>query len=143
MINDRLTTCFHPFFSWMKLNEILRNICYWTIFLNKMVKTFDENIVCLDKPFKYRVGHKFSDTWNVLFVVNWFISNFFWRNTKWKKVSCSHYVKIWMKLSKHGISYSLKHDPRSISKIIIECIFLSQGRHYDSFPDHILCQFEF
>ena len=65
----------------------------------------------------YRVGHKFSDTWNELFVVNWFISNFFWGNTKWKKVSSPHYLKILMKLSKHGISYSLKRDPRSISKI--------------------------
>ena len=50
-------------------------------------------------------------------MVNWFISNFFWGNTKWKKVSSPHYLKILMKLSKHGISYSLKRDPRSISKI--------------------------
>ena len=34
-----------------------------------------------------------------------------------KKVSSPHYLKILMKLSKHGISYSLKRDPRSISKI--------------------------
>ena len=65
----------------------------------------------------YRVFLKFSYTWNELFVVNWFISNFFWGNTKWKKVSSPHYLKILMKLSKHGISYSLKRDPRSISKI--------------------------
>ena len=65
----------------------------------------------------YRVGHKFSDTWNELFVVNWFISKFFWGNTKWKKVSFPHYLKNLMKLSKHGISYSLKCNPRSISEI--------------------------
>ena len=34
-----------------------------------------------------------------------------------KKVSSPHYLKILMKLSKHGISYSLKRNPRSISKI--------------------------
>ena len=65
----------------------------------------------------YRVIHKFSDTWNELFVVNWFISKNFWEKTKWKKVSSPHYLKILIKLSKHGISYSLKCDPRSISKI--------------------------
>ena len=41
----------------------------------------------------------------------------FWGNTKCKNVSSPHYLKILMKLSKHGISYSLKCDPRSISKI--------------------------
>ena len=65
----------------------------------------------------YRVFLKFSDTWNELFVVNWFISKFFWGNTKWKKVSSPHYLKSLMKLSKHGITYSLKCSPRSISKI--------------------------
>ena len=69
------------------------------------------------KSLVYRVGHKFSDAWNELIVVKWFISNFFWGNAKWKKVSCPHYLKIWMKWSKHGISYRLKHDPMSISKI--------------------------
>ena len=34
-----------------------------------------------------------------------------------KKVSSPHYLKILVKLSKHGISYSLKCDPRSSSKI--------------------------
>ena len=67
--------------------------------------------------FMYRVGHKFSDTWNELLVVNWFISKFVWGNTEWKKVSSLHYLKILMKLSKKGISYSLKRDRRSISKI--------------------------
>ena len=42
---------------------------------------------------------------------------FFWENTKWKKVSYPHYLKIVIKLSKHGLSYSLKRDLRSISKI--------------------------
>ena len=63
------------------------------------------------------VANKFSYTWNELFLVNWFISNFFCENTKWKKVSSPHYLKISSKLSKHGLSYSLKRDPRSISKI--------------------------
>ena len=73
----------------------------------------------------YRVIHKFSDTWNELFVVNWFISKMFWGNTKWKKVSSPHYLKILMKLSKHGISYSLKHW----SLIIFQtkcCLYSSQ-----------------
>ena len=65
----------------------------------------------------YRVIHKFSYTWNKLFLVNWFTSTFFWENTKWKKVSYPHYLKIVIKLSKHGLSYSLKRDLRSISKI--------------------------
>ena len=34
-----------------------------------------------------------------------------------KKSSFPHYLKILMKLSKHGISYSLQGDMRSISKI--------------------------
>ena len=34
-----------------------------------------------------------------------------------KKVSSPRCLKILMKLSKHGISYSLKRDPSSISKI--------------------------
>ena len=67
----------------------------------------------------YRVSHKFSYTWNELFVMNWFISKIFWGNTKWKNISCPHYLKILMKLSKHGISYTLRHDPRSISKMPI------------------------
>ena len=33
----------------------------------------------------YRVYLKFSDTWNELFVVNWFISNFFLRKYQMKK----------------------------------------------------------
>ena len=65
----------------------------------------------------YRVFLKFSYTWNELFVVNWLISKFFWGSTKWNKVSYPHYLKILMKLSKHDISYSLKRDRKSISKI--------------------------
>ena len=34
-----------------------------------------------------------------------------------KKIASPHYLKISMKLSKHGISYSLKRDLRLISKI--------------------------
>ena len=34
-----------------------------------------------------------------------------------KKVSSPHYLKILMKLIKHGISYNLKRDPSPISKI--------------------------
>ena len=47
----------------------------------------------------------------------WWTSTFFCENTKWKKVSYPHYLKIVIKLSKHGLSYSLKSNPRSISKI--------------------------
>ena len=65
----------------------------------------------------YRVSHKFSYTWNELFVVNWFISTFYCENTKWKQVSYQHYLTILIILSKHGLSYSLKCEPRSISKI--------------------------
>ena len=34
-----------------------------------------------------------------------------------KKISSPHYLKILMKLIKHGISYNLKRDPSPISKI--------------------------
>ena len=66
---------------------------------------------------KYRVIHKFSYTWNELFMVNWFISIFFCETTKWKTVLFPQCQKILIKLSKHGLSYSLKHNLRSISKI--------------------------
>ncbi len=42
--------------------------------------------------------------------------HFFCENTKWKKGSSPHYLKMIIKLSTHGLSYSLKHDPRSIYK---------------------------
>ena len=65
----------------------------------------------------YRASNKFSDTLNELFVVNWLISHFFCNNTKWKVVSFPHYLKILLKSTKHGLSYSLKRDWKSISKI--------------------------
>ena len=65
----------------------------------------------------YRVIHKFSYTWNELFLVSWFTVTFFCENAKWKKVSYPHYLEIVIKLSKNGLSYSLKRDPKSISKI--------------------------
>ena len=65
----------------------------------------------------YRVSKKFSDTLNELFVVNWLISHFFCDNTKWKVVSSPHYLKILLKYTKYGLSYSLKRDWKSISKI--------------------------
>ena len=65
----------------------------------------------------YRVGHKFSYTWNELFVMNWFISKYFCGNTKSKILSSPHYLEILINLSKPGLSYSVKHDPSSISKI--------------------------
>ena len=34
-----------------------------------------------------------------------------------KKVSSPHYLKILSKLCKRGLSYSIKHDPKSNSKI--------------------------
>ena len=64
----------------------------------------------------YRVANKFSDTLNELFVVNCLMSKIFWRNTRWKWVSSLHYLKILIKLTKHGLSYSLKRSLRSISK---------------------------
>ena len=65
----------------------------------------------------YRVSNKFSDTFNELFVVNWLISHFFCDNTKWKVVTSPHYLKILLKSTKHGLSYNLKRDWKSISKI--------------------------
>ena len=65
----------------------------------------------------YRASNKFSDTLNELFVVNWLISHFFCNNTKWKVVSFPHYLKILLKSTKHGLSYSLIRDWKSISKI--------------------------
>ena len=56
-------------------------------------------------------------TWPQLQPQSWSISNFFCKSTKWKKVSSPHYLKISIRLSKRGLSYSLKHDGRSISKI--------------------------
>ena len=67
----------------------------------------------------YRVANKFSDTLNELFVVNCLISIFFCENTRWKLVSSPHYLKILIKSTKHGLSYSLKRDLRPISKITI------------------------
>ena len=51
------------------------------------------------------------------FVVNWLITNFFCENTKWKIVFSPHYLKILIKSTNHGLSYSLKRDWKSISKI--------------------------
>jgi hypothetical protein len=51
----------------------------------------------------YRVGNKFSDTLNQLFLVNWFISNLFCENTKRKIVSSPHYLKILIKSTKDGL----------------------------------------
>ena len=90
---------------------------YLCMFLPSFLKKLPWIDSTLSLVCNYRVIHKFSYTWNELFVVNWFISKIFWGNTKWKNVSCPHYLKILMKLSKHGISYSLRPDPRSISKI--------------------------
>ena len=78
---------------------------------------FFESAILIFFFFKYRVANKFSDTWNQLFVVNCLISNFFCENTRWKLVSSPHYLKILIKSTKHGLSYSLKRDLRPISKI--------------------------
>ena len=77
--------------------------------------------------FVYRVANKFSDTLDELFVVNCLISKFFFGNTRWKLVSSSHNLKILIKSTKHGLSYSLKCDPRPISKFT----FVS---HFDTEP---------
>ena len=50
-------------------------------------------------------------------MVNWLISHFFCDNTKWEVVSFPHYLKILFKSTKHGLSYSLKCDWKSIFKI--------------------------
>ena len=69
-------------------------------------------------------NHKLQGVPKVFIHLKWAVCGelvdlkFFWGNTKWNKVSYPHYLKILMKLSKHDISYSLKRDPRSISKII-------------------------
>ena len=47
-------------------------------------------------------------------------SQLYWGNAKWKYVLRPHYLKILMKLSKHGISYSLRRDPRSIIKALYQ-----------------------
>ena len=104
---DELTTCY------TKLIHVASTLHLLQVFELKVIYS----VICPSEPAYYRVVHKFSDTWNELFVVNWFISKFFWGNTKWKKASSPHYLKILMKLSKHGISYSLKRDLRLISKI--------------------------
>ena len=73
--------------------------------------------LCFHTDGFYRVSNKFSDTLNELFVVNWLISHFFCDNTKWKVVTSPHYLKILLKSTKHGLSYNLKRDWKSISKI--------------------------
>ena len=114
---------------WTYMSMISNYICYGPYYkCNLLLIAYTQTIPDSKSkskslnPRTYRVGHKFSDTWNELFVVNWFISKKFWGNTKWKKVSSPHYLKILIKLSKHGISYSLKRDPRSISKITFYAI---------------------
>ena len=72
------------------------------------------------------VANKFSDTLNQLFVVNCLISNFFCENTRWKLVSSPHNLKILIKSTKHNLSYSLKCDLRSISKITFVSPFVAE-----------------
>ena len=58
--------------------------------------------------------------------MNWWISKLFCENTKWKIVPSPHYLKILLKLTKDGLSYSLKHDQKSISKIaFVPCFLLA------------------
>ena len=64
----------------------------------------------------YRVGNKFSDTLNVPFVSNWFMSVKIAVNCKFQLVSWPHFLKISFKLINCGLSYSLKRDPRPFSE---------------------------
>ena len=92
----------------------------------------------------YRVANKFSDTLNELFVVNCLISIFFCGNTRWKLVSSPHYLKILIKSTKHGLSYSLKRDLRPISKITFVSpfdtesweFFLPKAKNAISYSNH-------
>ena len=88
----------------------------------------------------YRVANKFSDTLNELFVVNWLISKSFSENTKWKKASFSHYLKILVKSINHGLSYSLKRDQKPITKItFVPCFVLALLiQNFDNFSQKLL-----
>ena len=121
-------SCLFPISNWAAPAEINKNATdakFSPIWRNRKSFCTAQFRLVISKGFyalvwihsNYRVYLKFSDTWNELFVVNWVISKFFWGNTKWKEVSSQHYLKILMKLSKHGVSYSLKRDPSPISKI--------------------------
>ena len=63
----------------------------------------------------YRVYLKFFIHLKWALCGNWFISVFS-RKCQMKKVSSPHYLKILVKSSKHGLSYSLKRDSSSIPK---------------------------
>ena len=114
VLHIQLTGVFPDFvvriMRWIIFGDIYQIFVFW-----KYIYGILPNIFCYIPV--YRVYLKFSDAWNELFVVNWFISKLFWGNKKWKKASSPHYLKILMKLSKHGISYSLQRDSRLISKI--------------------------
>ena len=99
-----ITHLFCKLFEW----KCVSINCPW---IKKMVRN-----TCLSH-LVYRVANKFSDTLNELFVVNWLISKTFGENTKWELASSSHYLKILVKSINHGLSYSLKRDQKSISKI--------------------------
>ena len=82
-----------------------------------------KNLYCWIRTFIYfRVGNKFSDTFNELFSVNWLISIFFSESTK----SSPYHLKILIKSTKIGLSYRLKRDQRSISKMkFVPCFLLA------------------
>ena len=115
------------FFSWFSAHKLICAQEVWTLqicgldWVQKFMRygNFKLDFCGLLPNFQdiYRVGHKFSDTLNELFVVNWLISNFFGENSKWEIASSSHNLKILVKSINHGLSYSLKRDQKSISKI--------------------------
>ena len=90
-----------------ELSSIKRQKMLKCVFLNFRQKSFVDSVSVT------RFGFIFSH--------QKFISKtiFFSGNTKRKKVSSPHYLKNLMKLSKLGISYSLKHDSRTISKMTL------------------------
>ena len=63
----------------------------------------------------------------------------FLRKYQMKKVSFSHYLKILMKSSKHGISYTLKRHPRSLSIITFYAnLKVSPIQSFDDFSKTML-----
>ena len=116
---------------------------FFLTFWNGMMVILNTNLFAGESLFKldlYRVANKFSDTLNELFVVHWVVSKIFGENTKWKIPSSSHYLNILVKSINHGLSYSLKHDQESISKItFVPCFVLSiLIQKFDNFQQRLL-----
>ena len=102
--------------------EVLNGYLNWFISYDTNAKQGKKEKIIKDRKYFTQMT-SFFYTVSVFIHFKWAVCGelvhlkFFWGNTKWKKVSSPPYLKISMKLSKHGFSYSFKHDPRSISKI--------------------------